>query len=151
MENDFDFFNFLNSCSNEYSTPFTVIEDLESSIVVDSKDCSFKQEQKEKREISRVRYGKSYLNKNSEDYKKWRERNNQSIQNCRKKKKSFEIEKKNKLIELKNENNKMIERQLGIIRELGFFKVLFSNFEQINFEDIDKLHEKLLILKKESF
>ena len=45
----------------------------------------------------------------------------------------------------------MIERQLGIIRELGFFKVLFSNFEQINFEDIDKLHEKLLILKKESF
>jgi hypothetical protein len=140
MENDLVLFDFLSSFSNEDT--FTNRE-LEPTIGEKTK------------EKSRVRYGKSYLNKNSQDYKKWRERNNQSIQICRKKKKDIEIERRNKLIELKNENNKMIEMQLEIIKELACFKILLLKknnkpVEQVNLENIDKFYKELLIMKKES-
>ena len=81
---------------------------------------------------STVRYGKSYLKRETPEYKEWRKRNNQSIQECRKKKKLFEQERKEELDKLKQQNSELIKNANQLFEEL---KCVSKIFKQMNPND----------------
>jgi hypothetical protein len=104
--------------------------------------------------VNVVRYGKSYLKKGTPEYKKWRDRNNQSIILSRNKKKKEEDERKRKLEVLKEENRNMVEKQISIYNELKCLQVIYSSLNNgvqmpINLNIYDQIYKELLDFKKE--
>ena len=134
-----DFLSFLNS---DYSNNS---KDEDSSLDVEHLADS---------EKPVVRYGKSYLKKGTDEYKKWRDRNNQSIIQSRNKKKKAEDERKRKLEVLKVENRIMIEKQISVYNELKRLQIIYSSLNNgtempINLDIYDRMYKDLLNYKNE--
>ena len=167
MENDDEFFEFLDSCypnlndtcysnsnnNNESELQYSNLKDGISCI--ESIDNSF-QPTSTADKTPLVRYGRRHMRKDSEEYKRWRQRNNLSMYLSRKKKKEAEETQKRRLLELKLENKKMIDSSLKIFEEVNSLEKIFSEIGKkytkdkscvFGFKRLRDLYKELLEIK----